>query len=321
LLHVSVPVHAAHWPPLPPHALRVLPGKHTLPLQQPLGHVVALHVEPPVHAPLLHVCAPLQVAQLEPPAPHAEVEVPGMHTSPTQHPLGHVVTLQDEVVVTQRPALHVWFALHTVQDRPPAPHASVEVPVRHVLPLQQPLGHVEALQVLVVFTHVPCAVHCSLLPHTSHKSPPRPQAACALPGWQAPLMQQPVQVSRPHAAAPPPAPPPVSPPPPPPVEPPPPPPPPVAPPPPLPFIWRGTQKPRLHTESPRHCEHTRPPAPHALSLEPSWQAPDESQHPLHVDGAHGLVVVEEQPATVKNSARARAGTRMALALTPVWVWV
>lgn len=225
--------------PLAPHALVELPGKHTLPEQQPLGHVEALHVDVGVHCCCaLHVSLPAHSSHATPPVPHALVEVPGMHTFPEQQPLGQVDALHDDVTFTQRPEEHVWLEVHAMQVLPALPHASPDVPDTHWFPEQQPVGQFVALQVLVVLMHAPLE-HCSMLPHTSHKSPPRPHAMVDVPPMHWLFTQQPAQLSREHDAAPPPLPPvpPPSPPPPPPL--PPPVPPPFAPPPPPLAMPRG----------------------------------------------------------------------------------
>ncbi len=99
LLQVWPDAHAAHIAPLPPHAVVAVPARHTLPSQQPEGHVVGVQVLPPTHTPALQVWPDAQVPQAAPPLPHADVDVPGMHTLPLQQPSGQVAALQVEGVV------------------------------------------------------------------------------------------------------------------------------------------------------------------------------------------------------------------------------
>jgi len=70
-----------HWP-------SALPGSQSVPLQQPVGHNVALHAA--THCPLEHcVPAPHWVHAL-PFAPQAAVVLPGRQFAPLQQPFVHV---------------------------------------------------------------------------------------------------------------------------------------------------------------------------------------------------------------------------------------
>ena len=70
-----------------PHAVLVVPATQVLPLQQPFGHVAALHggwqtlpwQVPPVAAQFWHAW---------PPVPHEVFELPVTQVVPLQHPLG-----------------------------------------------------------------------------------------------------------------------------------------------------------------------------------------------------------------------------------------
>ncbi len=140
-----------HWPavqawfvehvlqafPLAPHAAVAFPGWHTLPWQHPSGHVVALQVDGVTQRPVLQVCPPPHAVHAPPAAPHAEVEAPGWHTLPWQHPSGHVVALQVEAVV-HCPLPHACPLPHSVHCRPRAPQVAGDRPVSQRLPLQQP---------------------------------------------------------------------------------------------------------------------------------------------------------------------------------------
>lgn len=176
-LHTCEPLHVAHALPEVPHAPEVVPGMHTFPLQQPVGHEVALHAK--THWPDAHVWFPEHALQALPPPPHALVLEPGMHTFPMQHPLGHVVALQVDAVM-HWPEEHVWFPEHVLHALPPAPQALVAVPGRHTLPEQQPLGHVVTLQVEPPL-HWPELQVCPP-EHALHALPPAPHALVAVPG-------------------------------------------------------------------------------------------------------------------------------------------
>jgi hypothetical protein len=83
--HVQVPAvqpsafipHRTQARPPPPHAV-TLGVAQLEPEQQPVGHVVGLHV---VHTPPLHT-PPVHAEQAAPPVPHALVAVPAMHVVP-----------------------------------------------------------------------------------------------------------------------------------------------------------------------------------------------------------------------------------------------
>jgi hypothetical protein len=106
-LSARVVSQVAQPPPAVPHA--VVDGVwQTLPLQQPLGQLAALHT----HAPPTHACPAPQGA----PVPHA-----------------HAPAVQRSDVV----------ASHAPHAPPAGPHAVALVVATHVLPWQQP-AHVEA---------------------------------------------------------------------------------------------------------------------------------------------------------------------------------
>jgi hypothetical protein len=108
-------VHAA--PPVP-HSEPVVGVTHVVPLQQPLGHEVALHTQAPPEqtcpaphsGPLPHMQTPLdehvlatepQATQALPPMPHNETRGGDTHVAPEQHPVG-----QDAASHTQVPPTH-----------------------------------------------------------------------------------------------------------------------------------------------------------------------------------------------------------------------
>ena len=133
------------------------------------------------------VCVPEQRLHAPPPAPHAELEVPGMQTSPWQQPLGQVVLLQ---VATHEVPLHVWLVPQLVHVAPPVPQAALMVPAWQTLPWQQPPGQVVTLQLEVERHCVPLQLWP--LPQVMHTPPPVPHALVAVPGWHTFSAQQPV---------------------------------------------------------------------------------------------------------------------------------
>jgi len=71
--------------------------------------------------------------------------VPATHVFPLQQPPGHVAGLHGGV--TQAWPVHVWPpAAQSLHAPPPIPHAASLVPATQMFPLQQPPGHVAALQ-------------------------------------------------------------------------------------------------------------------------------------------------------------------------------
>ena len=89
----------------------------------------------------------------------------------------------------QAPFAHVSASagLHAVQAPPPVPQA--ERPAgRQLLPLQQPLGQLWALQP----AHAPLLQGWPL-GQATHRAPPEPHAALSVPTWQMALAQQPAQ--------------------------------------------------------------------------------------------------------------------------------
>lgn len=194
---------SAHPLPDEPQVLaeRVL---QRLPLQQPLGHEVASHVQTPptqrwpsTHgAPLPHVQLPLEhpsdrrshATHAPPSVPHALA--PGLtQLDPEQHPEAQVVALQSEQApATQTPEAHVVHAL------PPLPHAAVVPPGMHSVPAQQP-PHEVASQTHAPPTQCWPAEHAGPAPqaqlpavqrsadagsHATHAAPGAPHVAGAL---------------------------------------------------------------------------------------------------------------------------------------------
>jgi hypothetical protein len=105
----AVALHAAHDAPGAPHCAAVVGLTQVLPLQQPLGQLVALHTHAPAthccpgphagfapqrHAPPLHVSALalLQAVQALPPVPQVVSELV-WHTPLRQHPAGQLAAV------------------------------------------------------------------------------------------------------------------------------------------------------------------------------------------------------------------------------------
>jgi hypothetical protein len=178
-------------PPALPHADVEVPSSHTLPLQQPVGHVVALQLDAVTQRPEEQLCPPPQLVHEPPPLPHADVEVPSSHTLPLQQPLGHVDAEQLELA-THRPALHTWPLPHSTHCAPPVPHDVTLGDVSQSPNLQQPVGQVLAL-------HVEPPTHWlseQRRPSAQalHASPPDPHALSLPPARHTPSRQHPPQV-------------------------------------------------------------------------------------------------------------------------------
>ncbi len=155
-LSVSVGSHARHAPPEAPHADSE-GAVQVVPEQQPLAHVS----EQPVQLPATQLSPALQVAQAEPPVPHAVAEVPVWQTFAWQQPLGQLAWLQMQAPATHAsPAPHggllphwqlpplqlsAFVASHAPQLAPPVPHVALDGAL-HTLPEQHPEGHEAASQ-------------------------------------------------------------------------------------------------------------------------------------------------------------------------------
>ncbi len=138
--HAQLPVAEHLSAVIVEHVWHIAPGApqvetvgavHWLPLQQPFGHEARLQTQPPRpqtwpgphsasvpqrQAPVAeHALAlsALQAPHMAPGAPHEVPEVGFTQTLPMQHPAGHEVWSQTQVVLTQRrPAPHAPVAPH-----------------------------------------------------------------------------------------------------------------------------------------------------------------------------------------------------------------
>jgi hypothetical protein len=113
------------------------------PLQQPVQEVVP----PQEHTPAVHESPEPQAAQATPPTPQsvADCEDCATHAFPLQHPVGHEVASHTHLPVAVSHSCPVPHALHAA---PPEPHDVFvsEANISQTSPLQQPRGHVDALQ-------------------------------------------------------------------------------------------------------------------------------------------------------------------------------
>ncbi len=144
--HVSPEGHARQVLPPVPQAPELEPDSQKPKLsQQPVGHVLALHVAP-TQAPAVHVSVGGQGTHAPPPVPQADVLPPGSQIPMLlQQPVGQVEALH--VDPRQAPAEHVSPAGQPTHVRPPLPHAEVLVPVsQSPAASQHPAGQVVALQ-------------------------------------------------------------------------------------------------------------------------------------------------------------------------------
>jgi hypothetical protein len=145
LLHVPEPQFVQAWPKRP-HCCAVCWPEvtHTLPTQQPLLQVAALHTHAPnwqvepagQGAPLPHAHRPWALHEsvvcgsharhAEPATPHALSER-ARHVGPEQQPFGQLVAVQ----LLHTPPSHVPLPGHVWHWRPAEPHAAALFPARH----------------------------------------------------------------------------------------------------------------------------------------------------------------------------------------------
>jgi hypothetical protein len=309
--------HAVQTAPALPQAVFEVPGWQTpAASQQPLGQLVPSQTQvpaeqwrlPPQGGPPPQEQAPatqesvvtgLHCVQETPMAPQAAA-VGVMQRLPLQQPFGQLVASQ-----TQRPTQRwpAWQGNPLPQPQAPprqlsassgsqgaqapaaTPHALVVGGLKHTAPWQQPAGQELMLQTLV--THA-WLVHDSVVLQTLQRAPPEPQAAIAVPGWQAPLTsQQPMgqvaalQLPARHA-------------------------------------WP------VHTCPGWQATHEAPPVPHAVTRLPGWQTPEASQQPVpQVAALHGALtqVRLEQTWVVPQATQvAPPPPPQAPLVVPAWHW-
>jgi hypothetical protein len=241
--------HVPHAPlPATPHApvVWVATLTQTFPLQQPPGHDEALHTQTPDelhtwpaahgalppqrHRPPVHALALLpQPTHALPPLPHCESDGV-VQVRPAQQPLGqlaeshaHALPVQcwlaghaGPVPHPQLPSLRHALLVsieHEAQAPPLLPHAPVECGL-HVVPLQQPLGQLVAVQRHWPSTHSWPSPHGGLVPHRhwplvhagalrgSHAAQsvdvPHCELDCIPVVMHVPLLQQPAQLDGSH---------------------------------------------------------------------------------------------------------------------------
>ena len=213
-----------------------------------------------------------QVWQATPKLPQLELLVPPRQVFPLQQPL-QFDEVQVGVVVQVPPpnpvGSQVWFELQVVQAWPPKPQVVLPVPVRQVLPLQQPVQFDE-LQVCAV-THWPppnpVAWQVWFELQLVHAWPAEPQEDALVPVRQVLPLQQPLQVSAlqgtpesvpPSEACVPPSS--------------------VIP----PSASAVTQDPSIQVSPVPQLMHTLPPAPHWPLVLPGLQRPNVSRQPSQV---------------------------------------
>ncbi len=175
-----VPLHTAHVPPLPPHALFDVPAWHVwlLERQQPVPpqlpqFTVPLHpfgIEP--HCPAAHVIAVQPQMPAVPPPPHVSGEVQLEFELQPHAPLMHAVPLGDDV--------------HTAHEPPGGPHAPGVLPVWQLVPSQQAPLHVRPPVHDVL--HVLDDEHA--LPVGQSPAAPHPQVPPSWHTWPADCVEQ-----------------------------------------------------------------------------------------------------------------------------------
>jgi len=118
--------------------------------------------------------------QARPAVPQAATSVPGLHTSPSQHPAGQVLQSHP---VAHVPPMHLVPPAHCWHWAPLSPQVASRCPGLQKSPWQQPV------QFLLVQVHFPLT-HSWLDPQAVQAVPPPPQAAWVLPGTQVSWLSQ-----------------------------------------------------------------------------------------------------------------------------------
>ncbi len=276
-LHTCPVAQAAHAAPPLPHCEAPCAESATqvLPLQQPDGQVVAL--QGLTHAPEVQDCPAAQPLQVAPPLPHwATVWLDGATQAlPLQQPDGQLVPLHG---VVHTPAAHTLPLAQAEQVLPDLPHWVSDWAdcATQVLPLQQPDGHVVALQGVV---QAPALQDCPV-PHAAQAAPPLPQVEAVCADWATqvlPLQQPDGQVVALHVVPPPP---------------------PVPPP-----VPDGAQPPAVHAWPVGQPLQAAPPLPHwaLFCAEYTRQVLPKQQPPAQVAGEQGLPPPPPAPPPVPDS--------------------
>jgi len=147
---------------------------------QQLEQLLLEHRNESLHTPPLQVSNAPHFWHAIPAIPQAARSVPGLHTSPSQQPVGQVLQSQP---LAHLPAKHLVPLAHCWHGEPFWPQVASRKPGLQKSPSQQPV------QEVVVQVHFPLT-HPWLDPHTAQAAPPVPQAGEVLPGTQLPRLSQ-----------------------------------------------------------------------------------------------------------------------------------
>jgi hypothetical protein len=186
----SVATHGAQALPMAPQELGEK-AVHTFPVQQPVGHVLALHTQAPPeqawpetqgaevpqrHSPALEqlsAAVESHAAQAVPATPHvANADV--VQFAPAQHPAAQLVGVQP---VHTPPSSQFWMAGQAEHAEPFPPHIPLTFPGSHVLPEQHPLGQEVPLQTHAPLTHSCPRTHAGPDPQVQRPAPEQPSAS------------------------------------------------------------------------------------------------------------------------------------------------
>jgi hypothetical protein len=197
-LHTSPGGQVAHDKPPRPQAA-VDPPIWQVPVwsQQP-GQLLGPQTGGTWHEPVVQVSPGGQMLQLPPPAPQADVALPGSQLLPLQQP--EQFPGPQSVGPWQSPPEQVSAGGQVAQASPPAPHALVVAPFWHVPVASQQPGQLAGPQTGGGIWHMP-AEHVSDAGHVAQTPPPNPQALVWLPAMQVLPTQQPGQFEGPQAIA------------------------------------------------------------------------------------------------------------------------
>lgn len=193
------PAHTAQTAPPAPQAAASVPATQAPPSQHPLGQVEALQVGWQMCD--WHEFPAGQAVQDDPPAPQALSLVPGLQVVPAQHPLGQVAAEQlPPPPPVQVPFTHCVPVPHCWHRPPFVPQARDTLPMRHMVPLQQPVQFCRVHEAVRDFVQTPVMqsipsqqLNCSSQRPPASLQPPSQWPSTQLPEQQCSLLEQVIQ--------------------------------------------------------------------------------------------------------------------------------
>lgn len=140
----------------------------------------------------------MQLEQAAPAVPHASSSMPAMQVLPLQQPVGQLAAVHVGAAHKRSPPHVPPTAVQLTHAWPPEPQDEFCVPTTHVLPLQQPVGHVFTSHVGT--THAP-PWHVCPFGQLVHACPPVPHEETWVPLKHAFPTQHPGQLPALHVGA------------------------------------------------------------------------------------------------------------------------